>query len=80
MTDHPENGCQERLPGADRRRRRRVPEKLEEDLLHVVISDVKMPGMDGVETLRTIERRFSLVAVIMLTGHAMTAALKKSQF
>jgi len=44
--------------------------KLEEELVHVVILDVKMPGMDGVETLKHIKQRFPLVEVIMLTGHA----------
>jgi DNA-binding NtrC family response regulator len=45
-------------------------EKLEEELVHVVILDVKMPGMDGIETLKQIKREFPLVEVIMLTGHA----------
>jgi two-component system, OmpR family, response regulator len=36
----------------------------------VVILDVKMPGMDGIETLREIKKRKPLVEVIMLTGHA----------
>lgn len=36
----------------------------------VVILDVKMPGMDGIETLREIKRQYPLVEVIMLTGHA----------
>ena len=36
----------------------------------VVILDVKMPGMDGVETLKAIKRQAPLVEVIMLTGHA----------
>ena len=44
-------------------------EKLTKHNIHVVILDVKMPGMDGVETLRAIKRRFPLVEVIMLTGH-----------
>jgi DNA-binding NtrC family response regulator len=38
--------------------------------IHVVILDVKMPGMDGNETLREIKKRFPLSEVIMLTGHA----------
>lgn len=37
--------------------------------VHVVILDVKMPGMDGIETLKEIKRLFPLVEVIMLTGH-----------
>jgi DNA-binding NtrC family response regulator len=36
----------------------------------VVILDVKMPGMDGIEALQTIKRKVPLVEVIMLTGHA----------
>ncbi len=38
--------------------------------IHVVILDVKMPSMDGNETLREIKKRFPLSEVIMLTGHA----------
>jgi len=38
--------------------------------VEVVILDVKMPGMDGIEALREIKRQFPLVEVIMLTGHA----------
>jgi len=36
----------------------------------VVVLDVKMPGMDGIETLREVKRKFPLTEVIMLTGHA----------
>jgi DNA-binding NtrC family response regulator len=38
--------------------------------IEVVILDVKMPGMDGIETLTEIKRVYPLVEVIMLTGHA----------
>ena len=40
----------------------------------VVILDVRMPGMDGIETLRHIKSRHPLVEVIMLTGHASIEA------
>ncbi|MFO7560211.1 MAG: response regulator [Desulfobacterales bacterium] len=40
------------------------------DHIEVVILDVKMPGMDGNETLREIKKLYPLVEVIMLTGHA----------
>ena len=42
--------------------------------IHVVILDVKMPGMDGNETLKKIKARYPLVEVIMLTGHATVEA------
>jgi DNA-binding response OmpR family regulator len=36
----------------------------------VIILDVKMPGLDGIETLREIKKKKPLTEVIMLTGHA----------
>jgi DNA-binding NtrC family response regulator len=38
--------------------------------IHVVILDVKMPGMDGIATLKQIKRQYPMIEVIMLTGHA----------
>ena len=38
--------------------------------IEVVILDVKMPEMDGMETLMEIKKLYPLVEVIMLTGHA----------
>ena len=49
---------------------RQALEKLEKNSVDVVILDVKMPGMDGIETLREIKKTHPLVEVIMLTGHA----------
>lgn len=40
--------------------------------IDVVILDIKMPGMDGIETLKEIRKRFPLIEVIMLTGHGTT--------
>jgi len=45
---------------------------LEKTNIDVIILDIKMPGMDGIETLREVKRRFPLVEVIMLTGHGST--------
>jgi DNA-binding NtrC family response regulator len=36
----------------------------------VVILDVKMPGMEDIETLREIKKKRRLIEVIMLNGHA----------
>lgn len=38
--------------------------------IDVVVLDVKMPGLDGIEVLRQIKRKHPRIEVIMLTGHA----------
>ena len=43
---------------------------LEDQPVDVVVLDVKMPGMSGLEVIRALKKRHPLVEVIMLTGHA----------
>lgn len=47
---------------------------LDKEPFDVVILDVKMPGMDGVEVLREMKRKWPLLEVIMLTGHVSVEA------
>ena len=45
--------------------------------IDVVILDIKMPGMDGIETLKQIKANYPVVEVILLTGHgAVDTAIK----
>ncbi|MBG0788922.1 MAG: response regulator [Desulfovibrionaceae bacterium] len=44
-------------------------EFLRDTPVDVVILDVRMPGLDGIETLKEIRKRRPNTAVIMLTGH-----------
>ncbi len=52
--------------------------------IEVVILDVKMPEMDGIETLAEIKKRYPLVEVIMLSGHSTVESaiegMKKGAF
>ena len=43
---------------------------LEGNPVDVVVLDVRMPGMDGIEVLRKIKKSYPLIEVVMLTGHA----------
>jgi DNA-binding response OmpR family regulator len=35
----------------------------------VMVLDLKMPGIDGMEVLRRVKKKFSWIQVIILTGH-----------
>ncbi|MEW6674343.1 MAG: response regulator [Thermodesulfobacteriota bacterium] len=42
----------------------------EQSDLDVVILDLKMPGLNGIETIQRIKHKWPLIEVILLTGHA----------
>ena len=44
-------------------------EKLQKNLVDLVITDLRMPGMDGYELLRRISAAYPTLPVIVLTGH-----------
>ena len=45
-------------------------ETLETQPVDVIIMDVSMPGLDGIQCLKKVKERWPLVEVIILTGHA----------
>ncbi|MDR2573660.1 MAG: response regulator [Desulfovibrio sp.] len=44
------------------------------EMFQVVVLDVRMPGMDGLETLQRIKEKASSLPVLLLTGHACMGA------
>ncbi|MFH2128648.1 MAG: response regulator [Pseudomonadota bacterium] len=54
------------------------------DTVDVVVLDLKMPGLDGEETLKAIKERWPQLEVILLTGHGTidtaVACLKAGAF
>ena len=47
----------------------------------IVLTDIKMPGMDGIELLKTVKQRYPETEVIMLTGHGdMDLAVESLKF
>jgi len=47
-----------------------IAQLAEDKDIEVVLLDVKMPGLDGIDTLKLIKKKWPLVEVIMLTGHS----------
>jgi two-component system response regulator HydG len=46
-------------------------EKIKETSFDVILMDIRMPVMDGVETFKKIKKRSRSTAVIMMTAHSM---------
>ncbi|MBM4347260.1 MAG: response regulator, partial [Deltaproteobacteria bacterium] len=42
--------------------------KMKENPFDIVITDLKMPGMDGMDVLRTLRKEYPDTFVIMITG------------
>jgi DNA-binding NtrC family response regulator len=45
--------------------------------IDVMVLDVRMPGMDGIAVLKEVKRRYPLIEVVMLSGHANLAVAKE---
>jgi len=44
-------------------------EKISKEVYDLVLLDVRMPGMDGIEVLRRAKKLAPKISVLMLTGH-----------
>jgi DNA-binding NtrC family response regulator len=50
---------------------------LSQNAVDVVVLDVRMKGMDGIQALRAVKNAYPLLEVIMLTGHASLEIAKE---
>ena len=45
-------------------------EKMQENPFDIVLTDLKMPGIDGMEVLRTLRKEYPDIIIIMITGYS----------
>ncbi len=45
---------------------------LRKNKVHLVVSDIKMPDMSGIELLHLVKKKDARIPVVMITGHAST--------
>ena len=53
---------------------------MEDEPVEVVVLDMKMPGIDGLQALKRIKNNFPGVEVILLTGHAVMGDAIESMY
>lgn len=53
-------------------------EKLKQQKFDLVISDIKMPGMDGLELLREIRESYPDLPVLFITGAGLPETIEKA--
>ncbi|MBW2199619.1 MAG: response regulator [Deltaproteobacteria bacterium] len=53
--------------------------KIDEDVPDVMVLDLKMPGIDGMEVLRKTRNAYPNVQIIMLTGHGSKKDKKEAR-
>jgi len=49
---------------------------LKREEVHVIVTDMRMPGMDGVELLKNVREMYPHIIMIILSGYAKEAALR----
>ncbi len=50
-------------------------EILQKEQVHIIVTDIRMPGMDGVELLKIVRERYPQIVKIVFTGFMDTSAL-----
>jgi len=50
-------------------------EILQEQEIHVIVTDMRMPGMDGLELIQAVKEKYPHIVRIVLSGYAQTSSL-----
>jgi two-component system response regulator HupR/HoxA len=50
-------------------------EILQKEQVHIIVTDIRMPGMDGIELLKIVRERYPNIIKIVFTGFMDTSAL-----
>jgi len=54
---------------------RKALEKLDDELFDILIADIKMPGLTGIELLEKVQERHLETEVIIISGSASTSSM-----
>jgi len=56
-------------------------QKLDENSFHVVVSDIRMPGLDGVDLVKRIRPKLQRIPIVLISGDptASTEAIPQSE-
>lgn len=50
-------------------------EILQKEQVHIIVTDIRMPGMDGIELLKIVRDKYPNIVKIVFTGFMDTSAL-----
>jgi len=50
-------------------------EIMEQEAIHVIVTDMRMPGMDGLELLKAVKKKYPHVVKVVLSGYAHSSSL-----